>query len=331
MVGGTSTQSNPEVDDLDQLPSEFELWAQGKLPSLQLTSGQESLTNYRELFSIQMTGEDKTGNSLNGSHEYVIEKDGAADRSHELETRRVPNRYLSGVYEWVVADGFTYLVRETNQGGRVCEKSENRVDASHISDVHVTRMLQTIAPGELLEEDVRVQGIPADVYEIEGLSLLFVRELHAINGKVWIAQQPTYFLKAEGAIEGVLEFDSTLYSGEATFSYEITDFDQVQVQLPALCAHPPEEMIPLPANAQEVVEFPDLITYSSPDSVDTIMSFYLEELVSQGWQVDDPQIDAFEQAVAARTTSDQGVQLSIEVEITGMAPGSYVQIAWKAQ
>jgi hypothetical protein len=330
IIGGLTSQPHPEASDPDQLPSDFELWAQGKLPTIQLTSGQESLTNFREQFQIQISGADENGAAFNGYQEYLIEMDRATDHTRELETIQVPSRYLSGVREWVVADGFTYLVRDANQGGRVCEKNENPADTSHISPVHVTRVLQTITPGELLERNVWVQDVLADAYEIESAGFLFVIQLNTISGTVWIAQQPTYFIKAEGAVEGVFEFESTRYSGGATFNYEIKDFDQVQVQLPALCAHPPEEMIPLPSNAAEVQAYPQMITFSSPDPVDQVMSFYLAELVSQGWQVERQMSDAFEHIVTARITTPQDIQISAEVKIIDMGAGSYVQIAWQA-
>jgi hypothetical protein len=324
-------QPKSDGSDLEQLPSDFELWAQGKLPHLQLTSGQENLTNYREQFSIQINGDDDNGNSFTGFQEYLIENDRVSDKSHELETIQVPSRYLSGVREWVVEDGFTYMVREMTEGGRDCEKSENPTDTSHYADVHVTRILQSISPGELIEENVQVQGVLADVYEIEDLALLFVRQLDSVGGKVWISQQPTYFLKAEGVVEGVFEFENTRYSGEASFSYEIKDFNQVDVQLPPLCAYPPEDMIPMPKNAQDVQEFPNLITFSSPESVENVMSFYLGELALQGWLVEEPISNHFEQIIRAQITSQQGIQLTIEVKLIAMPSGSNVQVAWQTE
>jgi len=329
IIGCLSTQ--PDASGPAELYSDFELWAQGKLPAIQLTSGQENLTNYREQFQMQITGADENGAPFNGYQEYLIEIDRAMDSTRELETIQNPSPYQSGVREWVVADGFTYLVRALHQGGRVCEKNKNPADTSHISDVHVTRILQAITPGELVEKNVRVQDVLADVYEIESLRLLFVRQLNTVSGQVWIAQQPPYFLKAEGAIEGVFEFENTIYNGKATFSYEIKDFNQVQVMLPALCAYPPRDMIPFPANAQKVQDYPGLITFSSPDSVDQVTNFYLAELVSQGWQVEGPMSDEFEHIVKASITTSQDIQISVEVKIIAMSAGSHVQIEWQAQ
>jgi hypothetical protein len=331
LLGGASTAPDSAVSDQDQIPSDFELWAQGKSSRIMLTSGQESLTNFREQFSIQIRGEDDDGNSFTGSQEYLIENDRISEKSRELETIQIPSRYLSGVREWVVADGFTYLVQEMSEGGRDCDKNENPTDTSHYSDVHVTRILQSITPGDPIEENMRVQDVLADVYEIEDLGLLFVRQLDSVIGKVWISQQPTYFLKAEGVIEGVFEFENILYNGEASFSYEIKDFDQVEVQLPALCAYPPEDMIPMPTNAQDVQEFPNLFTFSSPDPVDNVLCFYLDELVLLGWQVEEPISNHFEQIIKAQITSPQNIQLLVEVKIIDMPNGSRVQISWQAE
>ena len=87
----------------------------------------------------------------------------------------MPNKYLSGVNEYAQYEGFDYLVRDALQGGRVCEKNEIPEDTSHISDVHVIQTLLDITPGVKLEENVEVNGVLADVYEIEDLSSTTVK------------------------------------------------------------------------------------------------------------------------------------------------------------
>jgi hypothetical protein len=332
LIGNLVNQPQPDSTSPDQLPSDFDLWAQGIMPSIRLESGQENLTNYREEFHIQISGEDETGASVEAFHDYLIEIDKAADTQHEIENMQTPSEYLTGVYEWVTMDGATYYVHdEVFLGGRICEKEELPADTSHFSDVHVTRQLQDITPGELLEKDVRVNDVLADVYEIKDLSLLFLRTLNKVSGKVWIAQQPAYFLKAEGEIEGVFEFENRLYTSNATFTYEIKDFDQVSVQLPALCAYPPEEMIPLPANATEVQKSPPYIFFSSPDPWDQVTSFYTNGLTSQGWQVTEGSSYGFKQVLQASITTQQGIQIQTEIKISDMPDGSRVQITWQAK
>jgi hypothetical protein len=330
LITGQTSQTGSDASDPDQIPSDFELFEEGISYGIRLDSGRESLTNYREAFQIQIAGQYDSGTTIDGFQEYLREIDNSRDASREIETIQMPSQYLSGVREWVQYDGYNYLVRDAQQGGRTCEKNEIPEDSSHISDVHIFQTLQTIKPGELLEENVQVNGVLADVYEIEDLDLLLARELDDISGKVWIAQQPAYFLKAEGIVEGVLEFENTLYTGNATFSYEIKDFGQVQIQLPALCAYPPEEMIPLPPNATEVVDFPEMITFSTPDPVEQVRTFYLDELVSQGWQVVEEPDNEFEQVLQINILTQQGIQIDAEVEIIAMAEGSYVRISWQS-
>jgi hypothetical protein len=323
--------SQPETDSYSEKTSDFELWAKGIPIGIQITSGTENLTNYRELFSLEVTEEGGTSTSLIASYDYMVEKDKAANTQHEIESMQSPSRYLNGVNEWVTADGFIYFVDDASQGGRICEKSELPGDVSHYADVRVTRFLLTITPGELLEKNVRLNGVSANVYEINDLSFLFTRTLNKVTGKVWIAQQPAYFLKAEGEINGVFEFENQPYSGKATFAYEIKDFDQVKVTLPVLCAYPPEQEIPIPANAQEVKKQPSLITFSSSDSLENVKSFYINELASQGWKVIEAPSDAFEDVLQADVVTPQGIYIQITVKFIKMPDGSYVQIAWQAQ
>jgi hypothetical protein len=332
LIGNLVNPSQPDSTNPDEVPSDFDLWAKGIYPSIQLESGQENLTNYREEFHIQFTGNDETGTPVDISHEYLIEVDKAANAQHETENMQTPSQYVSGVFEWVVSDGFTYYVHdETFLGGRICEKEALPADTSHFSAFHVTRQLQSITPGELLEKDVRVNNVLADVYEIKDVSLLFARTLTKVSGKVWIAQQPTYFLKAEGEVEGVLDFENYLYNGNATFTYEIKDFDQVSVQLPVLCAYPPDEMIPVPENATDIQRYVPYIILSSPDPWEQVTSFYTNELTAQGWQVTEGSSYGFKQVLQASITTQQGIQILIEIKISEMTDGSRVQIAWQAK
>lgn len=333
LIGGLASQLRPDTSSHDPEPSDFDLWARGMPLGIQIDCGKESLTNFREQFDIQITGTDENGAPFNGSLEYLMEIDRANETRHEIETVQIPNAYLSGVREYVVADGYTYRVHDVfGEKGRTCDKEELPADTSHYTDEHVIRILQIITPGELIEENVLLNDVLADVYEIEDLSLLFARELSSINGEVWIAQQPVYFLKAEGTVEGIFEFGNNHYSGSATFRYEINGFNQVQVQLPALCAHPPEDMIPRPANAKDIIHFSNMYTFSSTDTLDQLISFYLEELVSQGWQVEEGPGDVHEQTLQASINTQQGIQIWTEVKITKMGDGSsHVQISYQAQ
>ncbi|MBN1536458.1 MAG: hypothetical protein JW908_06985 [Anaerolineales bacterium] len=318
-------------DDISEATSDFELWAKGIPIGIQITSGTEHLTNYRELFNLEVSGEDESGASMTASHDYLVEKDKSTDTQYEIQTIQSPSPYLNGVDEWATADGFSYYIRDLSSGGQICEKSELPEDVSHYSDVCVTRILLTITPGDLLEKNAQLNGVIADVYTINDISLLFMRSLNKVTGKVWIAQNPAYFLKAEGEIDGVYEFEDRHYTGKATFSYEVKDFDQVKITLPALCAYPPQQMIPMPANAKDVFNHPSLIAFSSSDSLENMKSYYLNELAVQGWKVEEVSSSAFEDILQADITTPQGIHIQIIVKIIPMPEGSRVQIDWQAQ
>jgi hypothetical protein len=331
IITGQDGQEETELSASGQDLSDFELWEAGKLPSIRLYNDRESLTNFREAFTIQITGQDDSGVPINSFQEYLREIDKTADTSREIESIDMPNKYLSGVREYIQSEGFSYYVRDALREGRVCEKNEIPEDTGHISDVHVTQTLLAITPGEKLDENVDLNGVPAEVYAIEDMSLLLARELHQVDGKVWIARDPDYFLKAEGRIEGVFEFQNTYYTGNATFSYEVKDFGQVQVELPALCAHPPEDYLPLPPNAEDIVDFSGMITFSSPDPLEQVVGYYLDELDSLGWQVQKPSEDAYEKVIQADILTPEGIQIFAEVKIIPMGDGSTkVALSWEA-
>ena len=330
VFSGIANQPQPDEIGPDEVVSDFDLWAQGIPTGIRLDSGKETLSNYREQGQVQIVGRDEKGVAIDGFQEYSMEIDRVNNARREIAIQTSPNPFLSGKFEWVDADGFSYYVYDdVHDGGRICEKEEIPADTSHFTEYHTMRILQTITPGEIIEENVRVNDVQADVYAIDNLSLLFARELHDVTGKVWIARQPSYLLKAEGTVNGEFEFQNNYYQGSATFSYEIKDFGQVQVQLPALCANPPEEMIPLPSNATGMVNFPEGLSYSSPDAADQLVSFYLDELTARGWQVEEVPSD-FEEVLLASIHTQDGVEISAEITIHRMVEGSQVNIRWQA-
>jgi len=332
VLGSLANRLQPDASSATQTPSQFDYMKQGISIGILLDSGKESILNYREEFHFQLNGVDETGTAYSGSQEYLIEVDKSADSQHEIQTIQSPSRFLKGVSEYAKADGFSYLVRDEHQGGRICEKRELPADTSHYSNFSVIRVLLSITPGELIEKNVLVNGVLADVYEIKDASLLSIRKLNKISGKVWIAQEPFYFLKAEGEIEGMLEFESRLYNGKGTFTYEMKDFDQVKVELPALCAHPPEEMIPLPPDAAQIQNNPPRISFYSQDTADQVKSFYLDTLASQGWQVSELNSDGFSPVIQASITTTQNIHIQSEIQIHAMGDGrTLTHIHWQAQ
>ncbi len=326
------SQDSELQDSSDQPTSGFELLAQGNPMYILLDEGKENLKNYREQLRIELSGVDEAGTSASGFMEYLVEMDKPADLRREVSTMQTPNKYMNGVSEYVVSSGLIYHVGDASSGGRICTKEEVSAETqSHISD-YVIRPLTSITPGKLLEKNVRVNNVVADVYEIENLTMLPVSRITNIDAKVWIAQDPAFFLKAEGTLEGDIDWDNRIYTGQVNFTYEVKDFGQVKIQLPPLCAHPPEEMIPMPANAADIRNNPPMLNFDSPDTAEQVKAFYLEELAAQGWQVSEIPSGNFGDLLQASLTSPQGVQISLQIRIHQMgAGGSSVDIDWQAQ
>jgi hypothetical protein len=329
LVGSLGNQSQADENIPDQATDGFAIWDQDHTYSIPISTGREALNNYRENFRFQVTGKADQGASISVDQRFLIEVDKLKDARHEAEDRQVPNTYLTGFNEWITLDGFDYYVHDSTQGGQICEKSPTPEDTSHYSEDHVTRTLVSIAPGELLEKEVTVWGVLADVYEIKDVRLLFARQLDQVSGKVWIARQPRFFLKGEGEVSGEFEWENETYASSGTFRFELFDFDRVTVQLPVLCTHPPEETIPIPANAAGIEKNPGHIYFSSPDDWDLVKDYYLNELNKQGWNVEEVPASAFEQILQASMTTPQGIEIQIKVRLLAMPEGSQVQIAWQ--
>lgn len=329
LVGAAASASRPIAASTNQPPSEFDLWSKGEISEIQINAGKEKLTNYRELFHIGFDGKNEKGAPVVMSHEYLVEMDKSRSAQREVEIVQSPDAYLNGTREGGITPDYVYNIHSAATGGLVCETSPINSSENIQLSFH-TNFLEAIVPGKLLERNVLENGVLADVYEIKKVSLFFRNDLNNINGKVWIAREPAYFLKAEGTVEGVVWFDNAPFTGIATFSYDVKEQNHVIVQPPDLCAHPPSDLIPLPLNITDLGKSPTDLYYNSAESKDQIKAFYNQELPARGWEVEELAADAYPKVLRASMTTPHAIQISIEIQIHAMSDGSYVVITWMA-
>jgi hypothetical protein len=329
LLGVPANPPAPVASSPVQPSSEFDAWAKGALPEIRINVGKETLTNYREQSRVQFTGKDEKGIPLAASLEYLVEVDQVRGARREVETIQTPDSYINGTNETVVVDGFMYSVRKGLNGDLVCEKEAIPADINQM--VFHMDILQAIAPGKLMEQKVLVWGTVADGYDIKNVHITFGSDPKNIRGKVWIARAPTYFLKAEGTLDGNFRFDNRLANGNASFLYEVKDQNQVKIQVPTLCANPPFDLIPVPTNATEVDKSDAMLTFSSPENRDPIRLFYLNEFAARGWKVEALSPDSYPLALRASMTTPQAIRISAEVQINAMSDSSYVVITWRVQ
>jgi hypothetical protein len=322
--------ASPAPEAPPQAYSPFTALREGNLSEIPLDAGKENLSNYREAFEIQFTGADESGAPVKAFQQYLVELDSAQNMRREVETVQSPDPYANGTQEVVIVAGTSYRVRADNNAGRVCEKEEVGTEILRGASFH-TGVVSAVIPGKLLEANTQVNGIPADIYELKEVRLIFRNELKTIDGKVWIARGTPYFLKVEAALEGGFWFDTTHLIGSATLRDEVKDQNQVSIQLPTLCAHPPTDLIPIPANASEVSQSPGFVTFSSAEEPEPFKANYTRELTARGWQVEALPAESYPLALRAIITTPQAIQISLEVQINAMSNGSYVVVTWKTQ
>src|SRR5512145_2583429 len=204
LLGVPGNSSAPAPSSPPQPPSEFDAWTKGALPEIQINTGKESLTNYRVHSRVQFAGKDEKGVALDASLEYLVEVDKARGARREVETIQTPDPYMNGTSETVVVDGFMYRIQKGLNGDLVCEKETIPADIDKM--VFHMDTLQSLAPGKLLDQKVPVNGIVADGYDIKNIRMGFGDDPKNIHGKVWIAHETPYFLKAEGTLDGSFRF-----------------------------------------------------------------------------------------------------------------------------
>lgn len=215
--------------------SEFDAWSRNKLSSISIRSTTRPLPNFREQARIRYSGLDVQGKLVIATDEYTYEVDRPNHISREVEMIDVPERFLSTTKETVVIDKTIYQITHSDLDRQVCQKS---MDATpdYVQSFYHNDILLAISPGKQLESNVMLDNVAADVYEIKEVLLDFEAKIEKYGGKVWIARsEPHYFVKAEGTLEGAINLTEKISHGQASFSYQVSALNQVQITYPAAC------------------------------------------------------------------------------------------------
>lgn len=306
--------------------ADFELWAEGKIPAVSIDAGKEQLANYHEVFSMQFNGQDTQGQSIQAGLDYQVAVDRVNHRQSEKETTVHPDKYWTGSQETMSDGKQFYRISPAYPSGIQC--SVEPAPSPELGTViNHTQMIVTITPGKRLAENVMVSGLAADVYEIKSVRLSMGKDPDQISGKVWIARDKKFFVKAEGQLNASLDYENKSYRGPAHWQYEVKDLNQTQVEVPTLCALDPAKKVPLPQDAREVTNGSNRLNYSSAVQAADLRAFYLQELPSQGWTLAG-QKDENPPYYLQATRREAGLTFLLEISINAMSEGSYVTATW---
>jgi hypothetical protein len=126
-----------------------------------------------------------------------------------------------------------------------------------------------------------VDGVAAQVYELDAAALGVSEEDASASGKMWIASQGGWVIQYELRLVSDVVFGEGI-SGEQTWSYRISEVGTAELRLPESCPQV-RVSLPVPANAENEMRLPGSLTYTTQLSTAEVGEFYLVQLSEQGW------------------------------------------------
>ena len=149
--------------------------------------------------------------------------------------------------------------------------------------------IQSVKIGELLESNVTVNEIAADLYTVETAGLQTNAAVFE-DGEVWIARDGGYVVRFTGTAKSDDGSQQSAASAEVEWVYNLLDAEQMNdIALPAECLNPQQAVndIPLPNSAVNQQSFGGIVTFTTPDQPEDTANFYRQALPPLGWEITD--------------------------------------------
>ncbi len=181
----------------------------------------------------------------------------------------------------------TYMINAENGADAECISYSSDDQASLDESMFDPSSMGRVEDAKYVGADT-INGIRTKHYKYDEKSTTFAGA-SKISGELWVATDGGYVVKDtmtwEGGSGGLLGA-TTEGLGQGTWTWEITEINNVPtITPPANCESAAGEL-PLLADASEKTQFGDMITYKTAASLADAAKFYQEEMVKAGWTAD---------------------------------------------
>jgi hypothetical protein len=245
---------------------------------LQPTSGLDRLSSYQASLTLQFQGTEGA-QPVQWSRTYVMRaaRSGGSFRQMDLETSRTG------------AAATRRMLAEVN--GYQYEKVDQEACAALPAD-QVTALAEQWEPASLLlgfsgaalAGEETIESLDAVRYTFDQRSL-GQTDLTQSAGEVWMAASNGVVLRYTLIQQGSEDYFGEGVAGSLSWTYEVTKINQPQIlSLPVDCLQPAVLELPLPADASQVNQSDDFLSFTTALTETELLDFYRPTLEAGGWQ-----------------------------------------------
>ena len=175
--------------------------------------------------------------------------------------------------------------------------------------VHSLSSAQRVAQGET------VNGILSDRYRLE--TITSADGLNQVEGDLWIAQASGVVVRFSGSLQGQVAINILNGSGLLGWEYNLADINALNaLPVPDQCLSLNSLAVPLPENAQNVLQSSTQLTFTSPSPLADLITFYQTRLPAEGWSIDQEGGSNTLFSLSA-SRSNQSIQITVGPETGG--------------
>ncbi len=268
-------------------PTPISLPASGSLPALDdVTAGLDQLQSYRLDLQVHFTGKNEQGQDFLASIETHEEKVAAEDTRHFMFLSNGQTA-LPAALEYYQVGGKGYTLSTAMGSNPTCMEvgAESFQYGSGLA-LLPQEVFQNNASSQRVAQGEVVNGIASDHYHIQQ-SYPAQSGLEKKEGDLWVAQQGGYIVRFSGFLQGQVALSDINGQGVIGWDYNLTDANQVSsIAIPEECQSQSEQHIPIPDSAQSLIQTNTLISFTTPDGLESVVDFYRQGLPEQGWNID---------------------------------------------
>lgn len=256
-----------------------------------------TINAYQAELTISFEGIDQNSNIVNESVVRFQEVVRNQEAIHLISTSKSNGELLPQNFEFYEIGETSYLIN--TDGTAVANRctllsSGSDIDRSLYSSKMVLpdSIFQNIEKGNLLESNVKINGVVTDHYQVNNATLNG-SVLTITKGEVWIAHQGNFVVRfsAEGDGETSSILNGNAITGKTIWNYELLSINQLEaIELPRECLDAAANSvtgIPIPGDAISKATFGSLTTFNSPQTTLEISAYYQEILPTLGFTAKD--------------------------------------------
>lgn len=308
--------------DLPPLDSPTE--SAGEFTGGPLTAGIDSLSSYTSTFTMNVDGAKADGSPV--AQELRIEQrvDTAQNARAIFVTTTLNGQRQDGSYELYQIKDAAYMLSQA--GGAESCLFFSSTSATSLPNSSPSDFLGDFSGVRLVSKGESVNGLLADHYSVSSQTLM--SGFGFTKGDVWIDPSTAIVVRTIG--EGQVSASTDLLgeevaSGSVLWEYNLTGLNQpVEIALPEACVESAGQSAdyPIPENAVDVANYSGFVSFTSPDSMQTVADFYRTQLPAQGWETNETM--STEAVIMIAAGKDDVV---INVMITSTGSGTSVVIS----